>query len=90
MDNDQANQRWLAGRGMLQLKEFISQHGSDESAWQADPSVDEEPVIEYVERVEKLRGRASRDFILNYALKQGAGAEASALIKRCLERVSGR
>ena len=84
-DDDHANQRWLAGRGMLQLKDFIAQHGADESVWRGDADVDSTPVWEYVDRIKRLRARQSRDFILNYALKQGAGAEASDLIKRYLE-----
>ena len=82
--DDQANQRWLAGRGMLRLKDFIADHGSDESAWKADDVVDRTPVTEYVERIKRLERRSSREFILNYALKQGAGAEATDLIRRML------
>ena len=84
-DDDQANQRWLAGRGMLQLKDFVAHHGPNESAWQDEAGIDKSPVTEYVDRLRRLRGRQSRDFILNYTLKQGAGAEAAALIKRQLE-----
>ena len=82
--SDEANQRWLAGRGMLRLKEFIAQHGSDENAWRDDLDVDVTPATEYAHRVTQLQKRGSKDFILNYALKQGAGAEASNLIKRLL------
>ena len=70
---------------MLQLKDFISQHGSSESAWETSPDIDTAPVTDYVDRIRRLRARQSREFILNYALKQGAGAEASALIRRQLE-----
>ena len=80
--NDDANQRWLAGRGMLRLKEFVSQHGSDENRWRDDLDVDITPATEYAHRITQLQKKASKDFILNYALKQGAGAEASDLIKR--------
>ena len=82
--DDEANQRWLAGRGMLSLKNFIAQHGSDETAWQNNTDIDTSPATEYAQRVTQLQKRASRDFILNYALKQGAGAEATDLIKRLL------
>ena len=82
--DDEANQRWLAGRGMLRLKDFIAEHGSDEKVWQHSPSVDTTPATEYVRRLRQLRERSSKDFILNYALKQGAGAEATDLIKRLL------
>ena len=80
--DDEANQRWLAGRGMLRLKEFIRTHGSDENAWKDNLDIDITPATEYAHRITQLRKRASKDFILNYALKQGAGSEASDLIKR--------
>lgn len=83
--DDQANQRWLAGRGMLRLKDFIAAHGSDPDAWKADDGIDQTPVTEYVERTKRLERGSSREFILNYALKQGAGAEATELIRRMLE-----
>ena len=80
--DDEANQRWLAGRGLLRLKEFVSQHGSDENRWKDDLDVDVTPATEYAHRIRQLQKKASKDFILNYALRQGAGAEASDLIKR--------
>ena len=81
--DDEANQRWLAGRGMLSLKAFIAANGSDEKAWGSN--VNSLPAREYVRRIKLLHKRGSRNFILDYALKQGAGAEASNLIKRLLE-----
>ncbi|MCJ1323558.1 hypothetical protein MMC10_000219 [Thelotrema lepadinum] len=80
--NDEANQRWLAGRGLLRLKEFVAQHGSDENVWKDNLDIDVTPAAEYAHRIMQLQKRASKDFILNYALKQGAGAETSDLIKR--------
>ena len=80
--DDESNQRWLAGRGMLRLKDFIAAHGADENAWKDDLDVDVTPATEYAHRITLLRTRQAREYILNYALKQGAGAEASQLIRR--------
>jgi hypothetical protein len=80
--DDDANQRWLAGRGMLRLKEFIATHGADENKWKDNLDIDVTPATEYAHRITLLQKRSSRDFILNYALRQGAGADASDLIKR--------
>ena len=82
--DDEANQRWLAGRGMLRLKDFIAEHGSDENQWKDDLDIDVTPATLYAHNVTLLQKRASKDFILNYSLKQGAGAEASDLIKRLI------
>ena len=82
--DDEANQRWLAGRGMLRLKDFIAQHGSNENVWKDNLDIDVTPATEYAHRVTQLQKRASKDFILNYSLKQGAGAEASDLVKRLI------
>lgn len=83
--NDEANQRWLAGRGMLRLKDFISQHGPDENKWRDDLEIDITPATEYAHRITLLESRASREFILKYALQQGAGTQASELVRRLLE-----
>ncbi|CAF9910854.1 MAG: hypothetical protein GOMPHAMPRED_007208 [Gomphillus americanus] len=82
--DDNANKHWLAGRGMLQLKEFIAEHGSDENAWRDDLDIDIRPATEYAHRITQLRERSLREFILNVTLKQGAGAQASDLIRRLL------
>ncbi|MCJ1444894.1 MAG: hypothetical protein MMC23_005397 [Stictis urceolatum] len=82
--DEQANQRWLAGRGMLALKEFITTYGADEKVWKDNMEVDSRPATEYAFRFIQLRQRSSRDFILNYSLPQGAGKEAGELIKRMI------
>lgn len=82
--DDEANQRWLAGRGMLRLKDFIAQHGSDENTWKDNLDVDVTPATEYAHRITQLQKRTSKDWILNTPLKQGAGAEATDLIKRLI------
>ena len=82
--DEDANKRWLAGRGMLAMKDFVAQHGSDENVWKDKGSEVTNKPQEYVERLGKLRQSSNRDWILNFALKQGAGAEASAMIARLL------
>ncbi|KAL9114823.1 MAG: hypothetical protein Q9187_007392, partial [Circinaria calcarea] len=42
--DDQRNQRWLAGQGLLRLKDFITDHGVDENLWLNEPSIDASPV----------------------------------------------
>jgi len=80
--NEQANQRWCAGRGMLALKDFVAEHGTVVAEW--PQSIDKSPVTEYTRRVLLLQ-RASRNFIIDYSLQQGAGSEAAALIRSTTE-----
>ena len=83
--DDERNQRWLAGQGLVRLRQFTAAHGTDEKVWQGTISdVDPSPVEEYVRRVKQLRRPAMRDFIVNYPLQQGAGNEVRDLIKRLL------
>jgi hypothetical protein len=83
-NDEDANKRWLAGRGMLALKDFVAKHGTDETKWKDDLDVDSRPATEYAFRVTKLNGKVGRDFILNYSLPQGAGKETGAMIKRMI------
>ena len=69
---------------MLRLKDFIARHGADEGKWKDDLGIDITPATEYAYRVTLLEKRASREFILKYALRQGAGAEAGDLVGRLL------
>lgn len=88
--DDDRNQRWLAGQGMQQLRDFCAQHGTDENAWHRNTTDDDERgssssiVSEYARRVLQLR--QSR-FILDYALAQGAGREVKELVQREVERL---
>ena len=84
--DDARNQRWLAGQGMLRLKDFVADHGADESVWLHDTSVDSSPVTEYVERVRQLETRATRNFILDYVLQQGTSSQVRDLVVRFTER----
>ncbi|MCJ1336779.1 hypothetical protein MMC09_002057 [Bachmanniomyces sp. S44760] len=81
--DDNRNQRWLAGQGLLALKTFCIAHGTDESSWN-DTAIDTGIVYEYAARLKKLEKAASRKFILDYALRQGAGAEVRELVVRVL------
>ena len=78
--NDERNQRWLAGQGLLRLRDFISEHGTDEGKWR-DRIVDISPVNEYVQRVDLLEKVAIRNFILDYVLQQGTSGEVRDLIR---------
>ncbi|KAL8737640.1 MAG: hypothetical protein Q9181_001483 [Wetmoreana brouardii] len=84
--DDERNQRWLAGQGMLLLKEFTIQHGVDENAWDAHTAEGEALVYEYARRVLQLRQQRTRDFIVNYPLRQGAGEGVGELVRRWMER----
>jgi Transcriptional repressor TCF25 len=81
-DDPQRTQRWLAGRGLLALKDFAATHGVDESSWGF--SLDDDraaPLREYVERARTLPVHQRR-FILEFALPQGAGREVGGLVRR--------
>ena len=82
--DDNRNQRWLAGQGMLRLRDFCIQHGTDESSW--DSVVDDGIVIEYAQRVMQLRRQSDRNFIMDYPLTQGTSREVKALVEREIQR----
>ncbi len=84
--DDNRNQRWLAGQGMLQIRDFCAQHGTDENAWNG-ASVDTSIVGEYAGRVVQVREPRSRNFILEYSLSQGAGREVKGLVEREMRRM---
>lgn len=85
--DDQRNQRWLAGQGMLRLKDFVAEHGTDEHVFLGDKGVDWRPVTDYAYRVTLLEKRATRNFILDYVLQQGTSSEVKELILRILDGV---
>lgn len=85
--DDDRNQRWLAGQGMLRLKDFIAQHGPEESTWPTHSS-GREIVGEYATRVLQLKKPKTRRFILDYVLQQGAGQQGKDLIEKEIERRS--
>jgi len=84
--DDERNQRWLAGRGLMQLRDFVTANGVDESNWAEE--VDAGPVTEYARRVLQLQRRATRNFILDYVLQQGISGQARELVDRYIENAS--
>ena len=85
--DEDANKRWLAGKGLLELKEFVEKHGTDIGTWVRDPLIEGEGraiTAEYTRRVMEL-SETNRRFILDYTLKQGAGQAARDLVGRFVE-----
>ena len=83
--DDERNQRWLAGQGMLRLKDFTIQHGTDENAWSADCGQD--IVTEYAKRMLQLRQQRSRTFLMDFTLRQGTSVAVKELVAREIERL---
>ena len=88
--DDDRNQRWLAGQGLLRLKTFTTQHGTDENAWPSDSNTDQIIVTEYARRMLQLKQARSRTFLMDFTLRQGAGGEVRELVEREIERVRVR
>lgn len=89
-DDEDRNQRWLAGKGMLRLRDFAAEHGTDESAWSENPDVEAQGraiVDDYAERVLKLSQQRTRTFIVNYVLQQGTTAEVRDLVTRAIQKI---
>ena len=84
--DDDRNQRWLAGQGMLRLRDFCARHGTDENAWNGDGGVDSGIVAEYAARAMQLRQPRTRNFILDYPLTQGTSRDVRALVEREMGR----
>ncbi len=82
--NEDRNQRWLAGQGLLRLREFATQHGTVESEWPANSG--QTIVTEYATRMAQLRQQRTRNFILDYTLRQGTSQEVKDLITREMAR----
>ena len=85
-DDDSRNQRWLAGQGMLRLRDFCAQHGTDETTWNNGAAVDSGIVSEYARRVMQLRQQRTRNFIMDYPLTQGTSRDVKALVEREIQR----
>ena len=83
--DDARNQRWLAGQGMLRLRAFCADHGTDENAWNND-AVDSTIVTEYARRVMQVQQQRSRNFILDYPLTQGTSRDVRLLVEREIQR----
>ena len=91
--DDDRNQRWLAGQGMLQLRDFCTRRGTDENIWHTTDTivpVEERSIVsEYARRVMELREPRTKRFILDYALAQGAGGNVKELVQREIRRLGG-
>ncbi|KAI4162617.1 MAG: hypothetical protein LQ342_003848 [Letrouitia transgressa] len=84
--DDERNQRWLAGQGMIGLRDFVAKHGFVEDAWGAHSQAGHELFFEYANRVKQLRQQRTRDFIVNYPLRQGTSIEVRDLVITHLQR----
>lgn len=84
--DEERNKRWLAGQGMLRLKEFTTAHGTNESTWAAGSG--QSIVTEYARRVLQLRQQKQRTFIMNISLGQGTSPAVKDLVAREIERQS--
>ena len=83
-DEDQ-NKRWLAGRGLIALREFVQQYSSDEASWWKNPEIiidQDNPPFTYAKNILRLENKATKNFIFNHALPQGTSAETKDLISR--------
>ncbi len=84
-------QRWLAGKGMLRLRDFTAKYGTEEAAWSEEPDVEAEGralVDSYAERVLKLGQQRTRTFIVNYVLRQGTNTDVRDLVIRSIQRIN--
>lgn len=86
--DDERNQRWLAGQGLIRLREFIAAHGVVETVWASTGAFAEgrQIVEEYAQNMKLLRQQQKRNFILNYVLPQGSSAQVRDLIWREMQR----
>ncbi|KAL8656219.1 MAG: hypothetical protein Q9210_000414 [Variospora velana] len=84
--DDEKNQRWLAGQGILRLREFTVKHGADEHKWGSHSAEGEALFLEYAQRVRQLRNQRTRNFIVNYSLQQGTSTEVRDLVSRYCDR----
>lgn len=84
--DDERNQRWLAGQGLVHLRETVAAHGTDESTWSNGNAGDARAHLkEYAKRVLRLEQPRSRKFILDYALPQGTSKEVKEMVLREVE-----
>ena len=81
--DDARNQHWLAGTGLIALREAAATHGGDVSAWSQE---DRTHLDEYAKRVLQLETVQSRNFILTYVLPQGTSKEVKAMVEREIGR----
>lgn len=87
--DDERNQRWLAGQGMIRLRDFVAVHGADQTAWSPAEVASEGRSIleEYARKALLLVQQRTRNFILDYALRQGTSLEVQDLVMKEVERL---
>lgn len=89
--DDERNQRWLAGQGMIRLRDFAAAHGADRAAWSPVEVASEGRLIveEYAKNALLLAQQRTRNFILDYVLRQGTSVEVRELVIKEVERLRG-
>lgn len=81
-DEDQ-NKRWLAGRGLMALREFVQKYSTNEESWWQHPEIKtRSPAFDYAHNIIALENRATKNFIFNHALPQGTSTDTKDLITR--------
>ncbi|KAL9126969.1 MAG: hypothetical protein Q9217_004075 [Psora testacea] len=83
--SDDRLQRYLAGTGLIRLKEYITTHGTDENGWPDNEGYD--LLHEYAIKVKQLKNSRTREFIMNYVLPQGTGKEVKTLVERTIREL---
>ncbi len=83
--DDERNQRWLAGQGLVRLREAVAAHGTEERSWGDTAGGARAHLEEYARRVLRLEQPRSRNFILDYTLPQGTSKEVKDMILREVE-----
>ena len=81
-DTEDHLRRHLAGSGITQLRTFADRlppNSSMEESTEGKRLLDD-----YAGKLKRLRNRATRDFVLKYALPQGAGREIGEMVRRRL------
>ncbi|MCJ1244488.1 hypothetical protein MMC30_001686 [Trapelia coarctata] len=83
--DEEANKRWLAGRGVRFVEAFTARYGTDELDWMRMRECSyNNPVMEYSKRL-KLLNEATRNHFLNYVLRQQVDPDSADLVKRFVE-----
>ena len=80
---DDRLQRYLAGTGLMQLKDYTITHGTIPAKWPDNEGHD--LVLGYARKLKQLRNQQTRAFILNYVLPQGTSREVRTLVESKVE-----
>ena len=76
---DDRLQRYLAGSGLLRLKEYTTTYGTDANNWPDNEG--HELLTEYARKVTQLKNQRTKAFIMNYVLPQGSSKEVQAMVE---------